>query len=196
MFHRPALRRKKSARRPDHRRLRLLFEPLEDRRMLAVDWRNPVDSLDVDADHFIAPLDALLVINDLNANGSRPLTLPRDPAASFLDVDGDQRVAPIDALVVINAINAGIVGPRVLTEGSRLASEVGVTITLGQAAGARAYRFQIDAAFDTSATGAVLEDVLAVYLVDPTNPSQTLLDRGTPETALFTLAGTKAEHRK
>ena len=33
---------------------RLAFEPLESRRLLAVNWRNPVDSLDVNADGSIA----------------------------------------------------------------------------------------------------------------------------------------------
>ena len=56
-------RRRPSSRRLDPHRHRLRLELLEERRLLAGDWRNPVDSLDVDNDHQIAPLDALLVIN-------------------------------------------------------------------------------------------------------------------------------------
>ena len=161
--------------------------------MMAVDWRNPVDPLDVNADGIVAPLDALRIINDLNANGSRQLAVPRSSGASYLDVSGDQFSAPLDVLQVINALNEGITGPRRLAEGSLLAAEVSVPITLGQISGSRNYRAQIDASFDTSATGTVLEDVLAVYLVDPQQPTQTILDRGDAGTALFTLAGTHAE---
>ena len=48
--------------RPTARTRPLLFEPLEDRRLLAVDWRNPLDAVDVDGDGFVVPLDALLVM--------------------------------------------------------------------------------------------------------------------------------------
>lgn len=36
-------------------------------------------------------------------------------------------------------------------------------------------------------------DLFAIYLMDPQQPGQTLLDRGTPGTALFTLSATGAE---
>ena len=63
------LRSRRTKRRDRH----LLFEPLEDRRLLAVDWRNPVNSLDVNDDGFISPVDALQPINELNDNGSHAL---------------------------------------------------------------------------------------------------------------------------
>ena len=53
---------------------RLMVESLEDRRLLAVDWRNPVDSVDVDSDGAVSPLDALVVINYINAG--QPASLP------------------------------------------------------------------------------------------------------------------------
>ena len=71
--------------------------------------------------------------------------------------------------------------------------ETSVTITLGQTSGTRDYRVRIDHQFDTTDRSSALEDLLAVYLVDPLQPTTTLLDRGTNGTALFTLAGTKAE---
>ncbi|MEZ6120177.1 MAG: tandem-95 repeat protein [Pirellulaceae bacterium] len=74
-------------------------------------WQNPNDALDVNNDGFISPIDALLVINELNANGSRALDPP--PIASppfspppFVDVSGDDYLSPIDALLVINHLNA------------------------------------------------------------------------------------------
>ena len=51
---------------------RSLFEPLEERRLLASDWHNALVSTDVNNDRNISPLDALLVINKLNVDGSKP----------------------------------------------------------------------------------------------------------------------------
>src|SRR5262245_60802040 len=80
-------------------------EALERREMLAVDWRNPVDSLDVNSDGFVSSIDALLIINSLNTRGEPDLPAERDASSPFLDVDGDQSVSSADALRVINAIN-------------------------------------------------------------------------------------------
>lgn len=64
----------------------------------------PTEPLDVDGDGFITPLDALLVINDLNENGPRNLAggvPPQHP----VDVNGDGSIAAIDALLIINRLN-------------------------------------------------------------------------------------------
>ncbi len=67
-------------------------------------WQNLRDPLDVNDDKVIAPLDALVIINDLNTNGSRPLgTPPQGPP--YLDVNGDGFVTPLDALLIINYLN-------------------------------------------------------------------------------------------
>jgi len=67
-------------------------------------WHNLRNPLDVNDDGHISPIDALIVINDLNQNHSRLLDEP--PAgAPFLDVDDDHFVRPLDALLVINALN-------------------------------------------------------------------------------------------
>ncbi len=179
-----------------HRRFkrRLILETLEDRRLLNVDWRNPVDSMDVDNDGAVSPLDVLVDINYINSTGSGGLPARRDPSLPFLDVDGDQSVSPLDVLNVINYLNSNGSGQRGLRElAGQLVAETDVTITLGQFAGARNYRVRIDTQFDTSDRSASLEDLLAVYLVDPLHPIVTLLDRGTNGTALFTLAGSKTE---
>ncbi|MHB8954103.1 MAG: dockerin type I domain-containing protein [Pirellulaceae bacterium] len=71
-------------------------------------WRNLFDPLDVNGDGSLSPLDALLVINELNRVGSHALA---PPAAGqfpppYLDVSGDNNVTPLDALWVINALNS------------------------------------------------------------------------------------------
>jgi hypothetical protein len=73
-------------------------------------WQNPVNPLDVDRSGAVVPLDALLVINEINARGSRPLDPPPLPGPPvepppFVDVNGDDFLSPIDALLVINHLN-------------------------------------------------------------------------------------------
>jgi hypothetical protein len=66
---------------------------------------NPASPLDVNGDGAVTPLDALLLINDLNNNGSPILAWLASPAP-YLDVNGDGSVTPIDVLVVVNHLNA------------------------------------------------------------------------------------------
>ncbi len=71
-------------------------------------WQNPRDRFDVNADSRVTPLDALLVINDLNARGIRELPVPPQPPEvppPYLDVNGDGYCTPLDALQVINRLN-------------------------------------------------------------------------------------------
>jgi hypothetical protein len=70
-------------------------------------FQNPISSYDVDDSGFISPLDALLIINDLNRNGAREVSLlDGDPAPPpYLDVSGDNLISPYDALLVINWLN-------------------------------------------------------------------------------------------
>jgi hypothetical protein len=68
-------------------------------------WRaNPFD---VNVDGQVTPLDALLIIQQLNANG--PVKLAPQGAGTvaplLYDVSGDHFVTPLDALLVINRIN-------------------------------------------------------------------------------------------
>jgi hypothetical protein len=88
----------------------LLAEQLEDRRLLSVDnpFYNSLIPMDVTGDFSVTPRDALVVINTLNANGSRKL----DPSGTdqgllAVDTNGDKFVTPRDALNVINALNRG-----------------------------------------------------------------------------------------
>ncbi len=70
-------------------------------------WHNVVYGTDVTNDRVIAPLDALLVINELNdRNFSDPMTgvlgSPDGVPPFFIDVDNDGVITPVDALLVIN----------------------------------------------------------------------------------------------
>jgi hypothetical protein len=75
---------------------------------------------DTSRDGLVTPLDALLIINDLNARGGRQVGLPSlgadedlpldalpatEEAAWLLDVNGDGWLGPLDALLVINQLN-------------------------------------------------------------------------------------------
>jgi hypothetical protein len=76
-------------------------------------WQCPVFPLDVNHDGLITPLDALIVINYLNAHG--PATLPVQSAGGmatppYLDGSGDWEITALDALLVINFFGAN--GPR------------------------------------------------------------------------------------
>ena len=64
---------------------------------------------DVDESGDATPLDALIIINSLNLNGSRKLTLVNGEGEKsdrvFVDVDGDGFISPLDVLQVINVLN-------------------------------------------------------------------------------------------
>ena len=89
----------------------LRLESLEQRHLMAGDmmpFHNSLVATDVNGDFNISPLDALVVINRINSQGSGSLAgqVPGD-TRSFVDVDNDNNLSPLDALVVINAINNG-----------------------------------------------------------------------------------------
>ena len=71
-------------------------------------WQNPAVALDVNGDQLVTPLDALLVINELNAAGPRQLSAHRGTGGvpPFLDSNGDGYLSALDALLVINELNA------------------------------------------------------------------------------------------
>lgn len=70
-------------------------------------WQNPVLPLDVDHDAVIAPIDSLLIVNEMNSGGSRPLSAaPLETPAAFFDVNGDGHLTPLDSLLIINELNA------------------------------------------------------------------------------------------
>ncbi|MEZ6110255.1 MAG: dockerin type I domain-containing protein [Pirellulaceae bacterium] len=92
-------------------RRKLAVESLESRRLLAVDVAAVAElfSMDVNIDGEVSPIDALLVINHLNANAAGPLA----GAPAVLDVNGDGEISPNDVQRVVNRLNlqgAGRIG--------------------------------------------------------------------------------------
>lgn len=89
----------------------LRAESLEARQLLAGDFlashHNYWSGKDVNDDFKVSPLDALVVINDLNRSGARDLTGVSVESGRYLDVNADGKVTPIDALQVLNALNRG-----------------------------------------------------------------------------------------
>ncbi len=80
-------------------------------------WQNPICALDVNADGFISPIDALLIISRLNSVGLGPVP-PFAPAPPYFDVNGDNVVSPIDALLIINHLNSNLGGCAVPQTGA------------------------------------------------------------------------------
>jgi hypothetical protein len=67
-------------------------------------YTNAQRAHDVNADGYVSPRDALLLINALNTAGARPLA-GVNLSAYYLDVTSDNYLSPLDALLVINVLN-------------------------------------------------------------------------------------------
>jgi hypothetical protein len=67
-------------------------------------WTNQHLTLDVNSDGSISPGDALVIINELNENGGRPMPFTYD-GPFFFDTNGDQSMSTIDVLLVLNYLN-------------------------------------------------------------------------------------------
>ncbi len=91
---------------------------------------NPVNSLDVNNDGSVSPLDALIIINELNTNGSQVL-VGSATGAPYLDTSRDGHVSSLDVLLVINELNSR--QPAGEGEGLTLANSLTVNGTLPSA---------------------------------------------------------------
>lgn len=110
LLQRPGIHRTRSSR---LKQLRL--ESLEGRRLLAADlvdvpfpYQNDLIAEDVSGDYNVSALDALLVINAINANqsGELPEVEPgRKADGPLVDTSGDNFLSAIDAFKVINFLN-------------------------------------------------------------------------------------------
>ncbi len=73
-------------------------------------WQNKVNRFDIDGDQAVSPLDALVLVNLINANtfpnGQLPARGSTQPDG-FFDPDGDNLLGPLDVLSLINEINRG-----------------------------------------------------------------------------------------
>lgn len=65
-------------------------------------WHNAIQPTDVNGDGIDSPLDALLIVNELNSAGAHELS--GGVVTAFFDVDNDGHISPIDALLVINRL--------------------------------------------------------------------------------------------
>lgn len=76
-------------------------------------WQNPANPCDVNADGLVTPLDALLIIRELNRAGSHPLDVVPNPAVMFpyWDVLADGSVTPLDVLQVISFLDHAAISP-------------------------------------------------------------------------------------
>nr|MCU0707730.1 dockerin type I domain-containing protein [Pirellula sp.] len=88
----------------------LRVENLERRELMASDFapfHNYQMPHDVDGDFRVSPLDALIVINQLNSVGTGSLQgrTPPQGRSGLVDTDGDNALSPLDALMVINSLN-------------------------------------------------------------------------------------------
>lgn len=90
------------------------LERLEGRELLSGSpWQNPYNPRDVNNDLRVSPSDALVIVNDLLANGAHALESAEvAPLAAtqnvgpmrYVDVNGDSRVTPADLLIVVNEL--------------------------------------------------------------------------------------------
>jgi Dockerin type I domain/RTX calcium-binding nonapeptide repeat (4 copies)/FG-GAP repeat len=93
-------------------------------------FQNLLNRYDADFDGDVAPLDSLVVINEITRHGSR--RLPTSPSSSspapsrYVDVNGDGELAPIDILQIINALSR-----RASGEGESVAFEQTSTPPIG-----------------------------------------------------------------
>ena len=114
----------RNKKRSDQKR-KLQLESLENRQLLAADlafdavgachaeapalyWHNIQAPTDIDNDGELSPLDALLVVNELNVSGGGALAHSANAVDSYrVDVNADGQLTPIDALMIINQLNTG-----------------------------------------------------------------------------------------
>lgn len=68
-------------------------------------WHNASRPHDVNQDRNVTPIDALLVVNTLNAGGARVLSAAEGEPTALVDVNGDSQVTPVDCLAVVNKLN-------------------------------------------------------------------------------------------
>lgn len=72
-------------------------------------FHNPLLSTDINRDSTVSPIDALIIINYLNAHLSGVLQPPTPDSDfsrfAYIDTNADGAVAPLDALIVINRLN-------------------------------------------------------------------------------------------
>jgi len=100
--------------------------------LVATPWQNPVLHEDVNNDGAVTPLDALLLIGAINANGVRGLPLipeGNDSIPPYWDVNGDSSISSGDVLLVIGVLNDIIGGEGEASRDSSTMSTEASTLT-------------------------------------------------------------------
>lgn len=139
---RRAASRKGRAAVKDQTRRGIFAERLEDRSLMAADiysgFHNYSRPTDVNADGTVAANDVLMIINSINALGSRalPQTIAEgESTGGYLDVDNDGNISPNDVLTVINHLNAegeaGSTLPQKATYTLQILGPTGSALTTG-----------------------------------------------------------------
>lgn len=156
---------------------KLQLQQLEIRNLLASIYMNPIGSLDVNEDKIYSPLDALLVINQLNLQGSIKLPETRLEGQSRVDVNGDKFQSPLVALLVINRRNLVGSGPAVrrVSDGTSYESIDTIRVASGQSIGTRQLRLNVAASLGDEPT-ASFGDLLTISVISASSEGQTLLD--------------------
>ena len=101
-------------------------------------WTNPVTPNDVNGDNTVSPIDALVVINDLNAHGLQVDPPPTDGQHNFLDTNDDGSITPLDALSVINQVNTATAKAQVAVKQAAALQAAALQAALQSPAGASA----------------------------------------------------------
>lgn len=181
------------------------FEALEARRVFAAAiWHNVLQPYNVNDDRgsSVSPIDALLIINEINSSqyrdprtGSLPTEIPDGVTPPLIDTSCDGFATALDALLVINAINSGVpdrgwtlsqsnltppTSGRVvssscspkLIEGDSLFTELSQTITLPDNNSSLRVSYEAPA-FDTSSLQ-TMRDAFEIALLDVSGQPLTL----------------------
>lgn len=91
-------------------------------------WQNPQNSLDVNNDGFISPIDALLIINYLNARRNPFLPSSGLVPPPYIDTNGDELATSNDVMQVINYLNQNARG-KSRGEGEAFGTEYVMSVT-------------------------------------------------------------------
>ncbi len=151
-----------------------------------VSYTNAALPLDVNNDGLISPIDALLVINRLNASGATAvpdMMVEYEDLAPFVDVNADRILSPLDALLVINYLNRADAGGE--GEGSEAGSIVVASAAESGLAGDSMPEMGAFAGVDRSDSSVGFEPAAdSIGLAAPADPAESLL-----------LVGQAADHR-
>jgi hypothetical protein len=105
---------------------------------------------------------------------------PHQLVVQASDADGQQVQQSVHFTVVTDPLH--------LVEQNSLVTQTAVPVALGGGSGSRTLSFSVTPQWDTPSQATASNDLLAVYLVNPDDPSRTLLSNGQPGTPLFTVS--------